>query len=97
MFGKDSLNAFEQIQPQIVSRDDVPVANDPVLTAYAKALLPITTIRPADPNYPQVSNAIQVMTEQVVSGTSPQQAASTYESTVTGIVGKDKVEPAPTQ
>jgi multiple sugar transport system substrate-binding protein len=95
MNSKDALDAEQKLQPVIRARDDVAVPNDPVLTAFAKTLLPITTIRPADPNYPKVSTAIQQMTEQVVSGTSPQQAAQTYESAVVGIVGKDNTEAAP--
>ncbi|MCL4489835.1 MAG: extracellular solute-binding protein [Chloroflexi bacterium] len=95
MNSKAALDSLQTLQPVIRARDDVAVPNDPVLTAFAKTLLPITTIRPSDPNYPKVSVAIQQMTEQVVSGTSPQQAAQTYESAVIGIAGKDNTEPAP--
>ncbi len=93
MFSKDALDNIQTIEPRIRARDDVPVPNDPVMTALAKDLLPITAIRPADPNYPKVSEAIQLMTEQVVSGEkTPQEAADTYATTVTNLVGPDKVE-----
>lgn len=96
MNSKDSLDAFQKLQPVIRARDDVAVPNDAVLTAFAKTLLPITTIRPADPNYPQVSTDLQQMTEQVVSGAAtPQQAADTYATAVTGLVGKANTETAP--
>ncbi len=95
MNSKDSLDAFQKIQPRIRARDDVPVPNDPVMTALATELLPITTIRPSDPNYAKVSEAIQLMTEQVVSGEKTlQEAADTYQQTVTQLVGADGVEAA---
>jgi multiple sugar transport system substrate-binding protein len=96
MFSKDSLDNFQTIQPTIKSRDDVPVPNDPVLTALAKELLPITTIRPSDPNYSTVvSPAIQLMTERIVSGAmTPQQAMDEYANTLSSKVGADKVEDA---
>lgn len=93
MFSKDSLDYIQTIEPRIRPRDDVPVPNDPVMSALAKDLLPITAIRPADPNYAKVSEAIQLMTEQVVSGEkTPQQAADTYATTVTNLVGANKVK-----
>ncbi len=93
MFSKDSLDYIQTIEPRIRARDDVPVPNDAVMTALAKELLPITVIRPAEPNYPKVSEAIQLMTEQVVSGEkTPQEAADTYATTVTTLVGAGKVE-----
>ncbi|MCZ7573860.1 MAG: extracellular solute-binding protein [Ardenticatenaceae bacterium] len=95
MNSKEALDWLQQLEPRIRSRDDVPVPNDPVMTALAKELLPITTIRPADPDYPKVSQAIQLMTEQVVSGEkSPQEAADVYAKSVTDIVGADRVEEA---
>ncbi len=96
MFGKPSLDNLETLQPTISSRDDVPVPNDPVLTAMAKELLPITAVRPPDPSYSTVvSPAIQLMTERVVSGAmSPQQAMNEYANTLSSKVGADKVEPA---
>lgn len=93
MFSKDSLDYIQTIEPRIRARDDVPVPNDPVMTALAQELLPITAIRPAEANYAKVSEAIQLMTEQVVSGEkTPQEAADTFASTVTALVGADKVE-----
>jgi multiple sugar transport system substrate-binding protein len=95
MNSKEALDWLQGIEPRIRARDDVPVPNDPVMTKLAQELLPITTIRPSDPNYPKVSEAIQLMTEQVVSeASSPEDALSTYADTVTSLVGADKVEEA---
>ncbi len=93
MNSKESLDAFQAIQPRIRARDDVPVPDDAVMTALANELLPLTTVRPAEPNYPKVSEAIQLMTEQVVSGEkTPEEAADIYAATVTKLVGQDMVE-----
>jgi multiple sugar transport system substrate-binding protein len=96
MFSKESLDNLQTLQPTIKSRDDVPVPNDPVLTALAKELLPITAVRPPDPNYSTiVSPAIQLMTERVVSGAmTPQQAMDEYANTLSSKLGADKVEDA---
>jgi multiple sugar transport system substrate-binding protein len=96
MNSKEALDWLQGIEPRIRARDDVPVPNDPVMTRLAQELLPITTTRPADPNYPKVSEAIQLMTEQVVSeALSPEDAVTTYAETVTGLVGAEMVQQAP--
>ncbi len=94
MFSKESLDYIQTFEPRIRSRDDVPVPNEPVMTALAKGLLPITTIRPADANYSKtVSPEIQLMTERVVSGEmTPQQAMDAYAKAVTAAVGANGVE-----
>jgi multiple sugar transport system substrate-binding protein len=89
MNSKEQLDAFQTYQPGIKARDDVPVPNNPFLTTTASTLLPLTTARPNDPNYNKVSEAIQRMTEAVVSGDmSPEDAMAQYKTTVTGIVGE---------
>ncbi|WP_426625898.1 extracellular solute-binding protein [Leifsonia sp. McL0607] len=75
------------------------VAADPKYTAsnptseFFSSLVDVTKFRPATPDYPKISNGIQVAMESVMTGqASPAEAAKTYDSTVEGIVGKDKTE-----
>jgi multiple sugar transport system substrate-binding protein len=90
MNSKEQLDALQEIQPGIRARDDVPVPNSEFLTTTASTLLPLTTARPNDPNYNKVSEAIQRMTESVVSGEmSPEDAMAQYKATVIGIVGEE--------
>lgn len=92
MFSKDMQMAFQEIQPRIRVRDDVPVTGDPVMTAMAEALLPITTVRPMLPEYPKISYEAQLMTERVVSGEmTPEEAMEAYATTLKEIAGADKV------
>jgi multiple sugar transport system substrate-binding protein len=88
MNSRESLEAFQQIQPRIRVRDDVPVPNAPFLTATAAELGPLTTSRPNESVYAEVSAAAQLMTERVVSGQmTPRQAMDAYADTVTELVG----------
>jgi multiple sugar transport system substrate-binding protein len=90
MNGKAARDDFEAYQPTISARDDVPVPNNPFLTNTAKTLLPLTVSRPNNDAYAKVSEQIQLMTENVVSGQmSPQQAMDAYAAAVTQIVGAD--------
>jgi multiple sugar transport system substrate-binding protein len=92
MSGQDAQMEWEQIQPRINFRDDVPVAGDEVMSAMADALLPITTVRPMLPNYPQISYEAQLMTERVVSGEmSPEDAMAAFAEAVTDLVGEENV------
>jgi multiple sugar transport system substrate-binding protein len=60
---------------------------------FANKLLKETALRPAFPDYPRVSYAIQTAMEEVMTGQeSPQEAMNKYDQTVTGIVGKKNVE-----
>ncbi len=95
-YSKTSLDEFQKIEPRIRSRDDVPVPNEPVMTALAKEVQPITTKRPEDAAYSTVvSPQIQLMTERVVSGEmTPQQAMDAFAKAVTDAVGATKVEDA---
>lgn len=88
MNGKAARDAFETYQPTISARDDVPVPNNDFLTTTAKTLLPLTVSRPNNDSYAKVSEQIQRMTENVVSGQmTPQQAMDAYAAAVTQIVG----------
>ena len=92
MFSRDELSKLQVLEEGIRTRDDVPAAQSPFLSATARALLPLTTARPNDVNYFKVSAAIQQMTESVVSGQStPEAAMAAFRDTVTGIVGADNV------
>jgi multiple sugar transport system substrate-binding protein len=92
MHSRDSMRAMQLLEPRISSRDDVPVAGDPVMTAMAQAGLPYTTVRMVRPEYPQISYEAQLMTERVVSGEmSPEEAMAAYAEAVTAIAGEDNV------
>lgn len=61
--------------------------------AFATKLLKETSFRPAFPNYPRISYAIQTAMEEVMTGQlTPQAAMDKYDQTITGIVGKKHVE-----
>jgi len=92
MFSKDTLMAYQEIEPRIRVRDDVPVTGDPVMTEMAKQLLGLTTVRPMLPEYPKVSTEAQLMTERVVSGEmTPEKAMEAYAAAVKALAGADKV------
>jgi multiple sugar transport system substrate-binding protein len=78
----------------ITPRDDVNqelLASDPMLTFVNDEVLPITAYRPGLAAYPQVSVALQQATLDVVTGTSPADAAGAYVQTLTDIVGEDAI------
>lgn len=92
MFSKESLEGFNEIQPRIRARIDVPVTGDETMSEIASDILPMTTIRPPLPEYNRVSAEAQLMTERVVSGEmTPQEAMDAYATAVTDIVGEDNV------
>jgi multiple sugar transport system substrate-binding protein len=63
------------------------------VSRFASAQLPFTTFRPNLPAYVQVSNVIQQLTGEISSRSiTPSQAASSYASQVTQIVGSGNVE-----
>ncbi|SOC89040.1 carbohydrate ABC transporter substrate-binding protein, CUT1 family [Curtobacterium sp. 314Chir4.1] len=79
---------------QIAVRKDV--AEDPTYDAsnptfkFFSGLVEHTNFRPATSDYSQVSNAIQVAMESVMTGQqTPKQAAEAYDKSVIGVVGKD--------
>jgi multiple sugar transport system substrate-binding protein len=92
MNSKEALEALQKLQPRIRARQDVPVVGDEVMSAIAKDVLPLTTVRPALPEYSKVSEQVQLMTERVITGEmKPDQAMEEYAKAVTEIVGKDNV------
>ncbi|GAA5016063.1 extracellular solute-binding protein [Terrabacter aeriphilus] len=60
---------------------------------FFSSLVPVTHFRPATPDYSQISGAIQVAVESVATGAAtPDEAASTYDQSLVGIVGEDKTQ-----
>jgi multiple sugar transport system substrate-binding protein len=62
------------------------------LNTFFTNLLKYTFFRPAFPEYPRISNQIDLAMENVMSGMKPQDAMAAYAQAVTGIVGKSHVE-----
>lgn len=95
-FSREMQLEFQKLQPRIRARDDVPVLGDPVMTAMAEALLPLTTVRPMLPGYPKISYEAQLMTEQVVAATmTPEEALAAYSQALKDIVGAENVVDVP--
>ena len=64
----------------------------PLLSFISTKVLPVTHYRPGLAVYPQVSQALQQATADIVSGKSVEEAAKTYGSAVDKAVGgADKV------
>ncbi|MFI6503573.1 extracellular solute-binding protein [Nonomuraea typhae] len=77
-------------QVRISSRDDVNaevLTADPMLKFVAEEVLPITAYRPPLALYPQVSAALQEATAEVVSGGTPDEAATAYQTKLERLVG----------
>lgn len=95
MSSADAVKARIGSNPQISARDDVNaeiLSSDPLLKFISTQVLPITAYRPALPDYTQVSAALQKATGEVASGKSAQDAGSTYQKALEGIVGgSDKI------
>ncbi|MGX6600864.1 extracellular solute-binding protein [Micromonosporaceae bacterium Da 78-11] len=97
---KENSTAYDIAAGQIAERADV--AADP---EYLKAnptlqfftdLVEVTHFRPAYPDYPHVSDAIQVAMEAVMTGQlSVQQASAAYGDQVKAVVGPDQVTSVP--
>ena len=92
LFSPEMLAEFQALQPRIRARQDVPVTGDETMSRIASDVLPFTTVRPPLPEYNQVSQQAQLMTERVVSGEmTPQEAMDAYANAVTDIVGAENV------
>ncbi|MCG5214905.1 extracellular solute-binding protein [Streptosporangium sp. KLBMP 9127] len=77
-------------EARITARTDVNdkvLADDPMLGFISEKVLPLTAYRPPLAVYPQVSTALQEATAAIVSGTSPDEAAATYQRKLEGLVG----------
>jgi multiple sugar transport system substrate-binding protein len=90
MNSRESLEAFQEFQPRIRVRDDVPVPGVPFLTDTSRELGPLTTSRPNLAVYPEISFQAQLMTERVISGEmTPEQAMDAYAAAVRDIAGEE--------
>lgn len=90
MNSKEARDVYQTYQPGISARSDVPVPDNQFLTDTAAALLPYTVSRPNNDHYARVSEQLQLMTENVVSGAmTPEQAMEAYATMVTQIVGAE--------
>lgn len=92
---KEGSLKYDSENSQIAVRKDV--AEDPEYTGanptfeFFSGLVENTHFRPATSDYSQISNAIQVAMESVMTGQqTPEEAAATYDDAVVGIVGEDK-------
>ncbi|HEX7083706.1 MAG TPA: extracellular solute-binding protein [Gaiellaceae bacterium] len=95
MSGKAATKAAVAGAARITERSDVnkeTLYNDPMLGYVARNVLPITTYRPGLAVYPQVSELLQLASQQVVSGTSVQKAAKSYQQALVKLVGAKNVE-----
>src|SRR6478736_3995106 len=91
----DAINALLHGSAKVTARQDVNeqvLAKDPFLSFISQKVLPVTHYRPGLAVYPQVSQALQQATADIVSGKSVEDAAKTYGSAVEKAVGgADKV------
>jgi multiple sugar transport system substrate-binding protein len=87
---KAKLSGGAQITPRTDVNDAV-LAGDPMLSFISKQILPITRYRPGLAVYPQVSAALQQATADVVSGKSPDEAATAYQQALSKAVGEGNV------
>ncbi|MCF7890578.1 extracellular solute-binding protein [Candidatus Bipolaricaulota bacterium] len=84
----------------VTARKDV-AQNSPVtsenffLGTVGPALAPVSTYRPGLEEYPKVSVEVQLLTEEVVTGTAPKKAMENYSKELAKIVGEDKVANKP--
>ena len=96
---RENSLAFDIEDSQIAVRKDV--AADPAYlksnptTKFWTDLVPVTHYRPATADYPQISNAIMVAMEAVMTGQSDVAAAAAgYDKAVAGIVGAEQTTKA---
>ncbi|HYY45110.1 MAG TPA: extracellular solute-binding protein [Actinomycetota bacterium] len=92
---KENSLYFNKIGSQIAVRQDVAATDEykssNPTTGFFTDLVQYTHFRPAFPEYPQISNQIQVAMEAVMTGqASPEEAMQRYAEAVEGIVGSDR-------
>ncbi len=94
MASPDAIKALLGGTARITARDDVNkevLGTDPLLSLISTKVLPLTAYRPGFAIYPQISQALQQATADVVSGKSVDDAAKAYQTTVEKVAGADKV------
>ncbi len=75
---------------RLTQREDVNqeiLSNDPLLTFIAEEVVPLSAYRPGLAVYPEVSLALQQATLDVVTGTSPEDAAANYQAALEQVLG----------
>jgi multiple sugar transport system substrate-binding protein len=91
----EAINALLHGSAKVTARQDVNeqvLAKDPFLSFISQKVLPVTHYRPGLAVYPQVSQALQQATADIVSGKSVEEAAKAYGAAVEKAVGgADKV------
>ena len=96
MYSPDAIKAALAGSARITARQDVNkevLSKDPLLSLISEKVLPITRYRPGLAVYPQVSQALQQATADIVSGKSVDEAAATYQGAVEKVAGgADKVQ-----
>jgi multiple sugar transport system substrate-binding protein len=100
MLNKENSLKFDIGASQIAERNDV--ASDPAYLSsnptlkFFTDLVQVTKFRPAYPVYPQISDAVQVAMESVMTGQAqPADAAKTFADQAKTAAGGDKVMTAP--
>lgn len=92
----EAVQAFVEREPRITARTDVneeALQGQPMLLYVAEEVLPITWYRPGFEEYPQVSQVIQQVVEDVVADRSDVEAAAqAYEESLIEIVGEENVD-----
>jgi multiple sugar transport system substrate-binding protein len=79
---------------KITARSDVNqdvLATDPMLKFVNDKVLPVTSFRPSQAAYNDVSNLVQKAVADVVGGKNPADAAAAYEKGLEGLVGADSI------
>jgi multiple sugar transport system substrate-binding protein len=85
-----NIKPFSPIYKEFVELPEV--KENAFIADTSRVLMPYTTIRPAKPEYPEISYQAQLLTEQIVMGVSPEKALENYGQGVISIVGAENVE-----
>lgn len=91
----EAIEALLGGSARITARQDVNakvLSKDPLLGFVSQKVLPLTHYRPGLAVYPQVSQALQQATADIVSGKSVEEAATAYQTALEKVAGADKVK-----
>ncbi len=95
MYSPEAIKVALNGQAKITARQDVNkevLGKDPLLGLISQKILPLTRYRPGFAVYPQVSQALQQATADIVSGKSVDETAAAYQAAVEKVAGgADKV------
>jgi multiple sugar transport system substrate-binding protein len=91
MSSADSISTYVAGVGGVPSRSDAPTSD--FNAAIAELVLPYQSFRPGSPDYPRVSEQIQIATEKIMLGEATAEEAMTqFAEAVEGIVGADNVK-----